>query len=128
MTAILGKETATRLRFGAFTTVNHEQIRGAIEQTSFRGSFQPMRGKFQKDDEVYDTGGMLNLFVKNVAFRTADDDPNFPADEVVYNGLRYRVIEVNRWPKLLSHWHVILDKIGPAYEGLEAELQAGLQA
>ena len=125
---ILGKEPALRLRFGAFTVVNHEQVRGAIEQTPFKGSFQPMRGKYQTADEVYDTASMLTLFVKNVAFRTANDSPNHPADEVIYNGLRYRVIEANRWPKLLSHWHVILDKIGPAYEGLEAELQAGLQA
>lgn len=127
MTAILGKETATRLRFGAFTTVDHEQVRGAITQTTFRGSFQPFKGKIQSADELYSTDGMLNLFTK-LDLRTADDTQNCPADEVIYNDLRYRVIEVNRWPKLLSHWHVILDKIGPAYEGLEVELQAGLQA
>lgn len=109
MTAILGKETATRRRYGVFTTVNHEQVRGAMVETSFRGSFQPFKGKVQVADEVYATHGMLNLFTK-LDFRTADDAEGFPADEVAYNGLVYRVVEVNRWPKLLDHYHVILDK------------------
>ena len=107
---ILGKETATRYRFGAESRDpdTGRTTKPTPTESVFRGSFQPLDGK-ERDalPEGVRASETLKVYTKS-ELRTADQHSNTPADEVEYNGRRFVVYAMDRYPKLLAHFKGLL--------------------
>ena len=127
---ILGKESAARYRFGAETRDpdTGRTIKPTPTETIFKGSFQPLTGK-ERDalPEGVRTSEALKCYTK-ADLQTADQFAKTPADEVEYDGKRYVVVAVDRYPKLLNHFKATLirkqEQADP--DGLQSNLQADL--
>ena len=127
---ILGKESATRYRFGAETRDpdTGRTIKPTPTESAFKGSFQPLRGK-ERDalPEGVRTSEALKCYTKT-DLRTADQFTKTPADEVEYGGRRFVVYRVDEWDALLRHTKALLirkqEQADP--DGLQSNLQADL--
>ena len=107
---ILGKQTATRYRFGAESRDSDtgRTIRPSPTTSAFRGSFQPLRGKEREAlPEGVRASDTLKVYTKS-ELRTADQHTGTPADEVDYDGRRYVVYQVDRYPRLIPHYKALL--------------------
>lgn len=107
---ILGKQTATRFRYGQETRDpdTGRTITPASTESSIRGSFQPLDGKEREAlPEGVRQSETIKMYTKS-DLRTADQHEGTPADEIEYDGRRFVVYQADKWPKLLSHYKALL--------------------
>ena len=107
---ILGKETATRYRYGQETRDpdTGRTITPAPTEEQIQGSFQPLNGKEREAlPEGVRSSETLKVYT-GVDLRTADQHEGTPADEIEYDGRRFVVYQVDKWPKLLDHYKALL--------------------
>lgn len=112
MTKLLGAETATFKRYGAMTRDpdTGRTAGGAPVSTEFTGSFQPLSGREREAlPEGVRSSESLKVYT-NEPLRTADQHDGVLADVVTYNGRDYRVVAVDRWPVMLDHFKVTLQR------------------
>ena len=107
---LLGTETATRYVYGTGTrdsdTGRWQEATPTTE--TFVGSFQPVSGREREALPAgVRTSDALTVYTET-DLQTADQHAGTQADEVEYDGKRYRVEEVERWPKLLTHTKALL--------------------
>lgn len=107
---ILGKEPATIYRYPPSTRDpdTGRTVEPEPEEIGFQGSFQPLDGK---DREVLPEGVRHSETLKvytRTALRTADQYDGSQADEVLYDGRRFVVYHVERYPRLLRHYKALL--------------------
>ena len=107
---ILGKETALRFRYPMPTRDpdTGRTVRGSPISSTIRGSFQPLDGKEREAlPEGVRQSETMKVYTKT-NLRTSDQNTNSPADEIEYDGRRFVVYQVDKWPKLLSHYKALL--------------------
>lgn len=109
---ILGTETATRYRYPEESRDpdTGRTIDGTPSTMEFQGSFQPLDGSEREAlPEGVRTTATIKCYTKT-NFRTDVQADNLPADEVEYDGDRFVVYDVDKWPKLLDHYKALLIK------------------
>lgn len=103
--------TYTRRRYpGEVVGSDGRVTRDAPADTSITdATLQPMTEK-QTPDGLMRTDRMFRIYTR-VELRPVDEDNQLPADEVLADGLTYRVVEVDYWRTLLGgQYRVYLER------------------
>jgi len=99
-----------------------EYIRGrftgvGVAEFDVMASVQPSTGEeLLNPPEGQRTTEILNIFTKTELF-TVEKSQFKKADVVVYNGRKFEVMKVERWPSLIPHYKVIVSYILDNAEG-----------
>lgn len=108
---ILGQEDLELTRFAAGTRgADGRFVAAGQPAVPFSGSVQPAPGRVLETLEEGERKRGVWLLFTRTELRTADLDAQTPADRVirVVDGREYEVREVHHWPKLLTHYEVVL--------------------
>lgn len=110
----IGWITLTRRRYGAqtqnVTTYLPEQ--SADPGTEFRGAWQqPTARQLQVMPEGYRSKDP-RVVICDLDLRTASPQDATAADEVLRDGVRYKVVEAHECLGPLSHWEAVVIRVG----------------
>lgn len=111
---ILGKEDLSRKRFGVGVWGADGKNTAAVASTlPFRGSVQPVPGNLLETlSEAERQRGAQVIYTKT-SLKTLDQLTQIPADIVtrVVDGSQWEVRTAQPWPKLLSHFEVVVVRL-----------------
>jgi hypothetical protein len=108
----LGDRDLVRRRYAAATWTAGRPTAGAVTETAFVGSPQPMRGA---DRQVLPEGvrqrESLKVYCDQGTLRTADQHAGVPADEVEIDTVRYTVVHIDSTHALIPHDRAFLVRV-----------------
>lgn len=112
---ILGAELVTLRRHGAYTTdASGNRVRGSSSDTTISVSWQPLNG----DDWQALPEGERHVETRKgyttTAVRVEDQHTGVPADELVVDGVTYKVVRVERERAVLSHYKLLATRVQEA--------------
>lgn len=108
---ILGVETVERRRRSASRGADGRTVITTESTTSIRASVQPITGRQREAlPEGIRQRVSKKLYTK-AELRSADQATGVPADQIVYGGETFEVVQVHRWPALLAHFEADLVRV-----------------
>lgn len=109
---ILGAQAITRRRYAAYTTnASGVRVRGASSDLATTGSVQPMSGReLELRPELARAGDSRKVYTET-ELRTEDQHGGTPADEVVVDGLTFKVMQVERQVAVIPHYKAFLLRV-----------------
>jgi hypothetical protein len=112
---ILGTASATRRRYAAYTTNSlGERVRGAHMDLAISASVQPLNGReLQLLPELARAGDSRKAYTET-ELRTDEQHAGLPADELIVDGITFKVLAVERQVAIIPHYKATLMRLGEA--------------